>query len=61
MITVEQLRKLTALQAEDPALWAEATYIETAYAQQALRFLTNAIEGDWSFEKTWDAIEEMMP
>lgn len=59
--SIEQLRNLTELQAEDDALWADATHIETAYAQQALRYLTFAIEGVWSFERTRDAIREMMP
>jgi len=60
-MTVEQLRELTAIQAEDDALWAPAAWIETAYAQQALRFLTNAIEGKWTFEQARDAIRDMMP
>lgn len=61
MITIEQIRQLVAVQAEDEALWAPATYIETAYVQQALRYLTRAIEGEWSFEQARDAIQEMMP
>jgi len=60
-MTLEQLRKLTAIQAEDECLWARAERIETAYAQQALRYLTRAIEGEWTFEQAKDAIEEMMP
>jgi hypothetical protein len=59
--TVEQLRELTALQAEDDALWAQATHIDTAYTQQALRYLTMAIEGEWTFEQARSAIAEMMP
>jgi hypothetical protein len=61
MITVEQLRELVAIQSEDEALWAEGVHIETAYCQQALRYLTRAIEGDWTFEETIEAIREMMP
>jgi hypothetical protein len=60
-VTIEQLRKLVAIQAEDEALWAPATRIETGYAQQALRYLTMAIEGEWTFEETSEAIREMMP
>jgi len=59
--TLDQLRELTAIQAEDECLWADPEHIETAYAQQALRYLTMAIEGEWSFEKAKAAIEEMMP
>lgn len=61
MPTIEQLRQLTALQAEDDALWLTARSIETAYVQQALRYLTRAIEGEWTFEETRDAIKDMMP
>ena len=60
-ITLPQLRTLVAIQAEDDALWAPALHVETAYAQQALRFLTRAIEGDWTFAETRDAIRDMMP
>jgi hypothetical protein len=60
-ITLEQLRELVALQAEDEALWAIGVHIETAYVQQGLRWLTNAIEGDWTFEEARDAIKEMQP
>lgn len=60
-MTIEELRKLVAIQAEDEALWAPAPHIETGYAQQALRFLTRAIEGEWSFEEACEAIREMMP
>jgi hypothetical protein len=60
-MTLEQLRELTALQAEDDALWAPAKRIDTAYAQQALRYLTRAIEGEWTFEQAKEAIHEMMP
>ena len=60
-MTIEQLRQLTAIQAEDDALWAPATRIETAYVQQALRYLTLAIEGEWTFEQAKSAIAEMMP
>lgn len=59
--TVEQLRELVAIQADDDALWAPAARIDTAYAQQALRFLTRAIEGAWTFEEARDAIRDMMP
>ncbi len=61
MITIEQLRELVAIQAEDDVLWAPASRIDTAYIQQALRFLTRAIEGDWTFEEARDAITDMMP
>lgn len=61
MIEIEQLKKLVALQAEDESLWAPATYIETAYTQQALRYLTRAIEGEWTFDQAREAIQEMMP
>jgi hypothetical protein len=60
-VTLHQLRELVAIQAEDEALWAPAARIETGYAQQALRYLTRAIEGEWTFEQTRDAIREMMP
>jgi hypothetical protein len=58
---VAQLRELVGIQAEDDALWAPATYIETAYTQQALRYLTHAIEGTWTFEEARAAIQDMMP
>ena len=61
VITVEQLRELVALQAEDECLWAPARYIETGYAQQCLRYLTRAIEGEWSFEEARDAIKDCLP
>lgn len=61
MITIPQLRELTALQAGDDALWAPAKSIDTAYVQQALRYLTRAIEGEWDFKESHDAILEMMP
>lgn len=62
MITVEQLRELVALQAEDPGLWDTfGVRIETAYVQQGLRYLTHAIEGSWTFEQARDAIKEMQP
>jgi esterase/lipase superfamily enzyme len=61
IVTIEQLRQLTALQAEDDALWAPAARIETAYVQQALRCLTAAIEGDIDFDVAKDTIQEMMP
>lgn len=60
-MTVDQLRQLTALQAKDDALWAPATHIETGYAQQCLRFLTRAIEGEWTFEEARAAIEDCLP
>ena len=59
--TIDQLRQLTAMQAADAALWAPASRIETAYTQQALRYLTFAIEGQWTFEEAKSAIQEMMP
>lgn len=61
MANVEQLRQLVAIQAEDETLWSPATRIDTAYIQQALRYLTRAIEGEWTFEQARDAIREMMP
>jgi len=60
-VTIEQLRELVAIQAEDEALWAPAGRVETAYAQQALRFITRSIEGEWTFEQARDAIQDMMP
>jgi len=60
-MTLEQLRILTAMQANDDALWAPASRIETAYIQQALRYLTLAIEEEWTFEQAKSAIAEMMP
>lgn len=60
--TLEQLRELTSIQAENETLWdITVTSIETAYAQQALRYLTCAVEGTWSFEKAKAAILEMAP
>lgn len=59
-ISTEQLRELTAMQAEDDALWSPATVTE-AYTVQALRYLTHAIEGTWTFEETRAAIKDMMP
>lgn len=61
MITINQLRQLVALQAEDEALWEPATRVEAAYIQQALRYLTRAIDGEWSFEEARESIQEMMP
>ena len=58
MITVEQLKELVALQAEDEALWAPAARIETGYTQQCLRYLTRAIEGEWSYEEARIAIQD---
>lgn len=60
-ITLQELRALTLLQAEDPALWAPAIHIDTAYTQQALRLLTRAIEGDISFSEACAAMKEMAP
>lgn len=60
-MTLEQLQILTAMQASDDALWAPAASIEAAYAQQALRYLTLAIEGEWTFDEAKSAIAEMMP
>lgn len=59
--TIAQLRALVALQATDVCLWAPANSVEEAYAQQALRYLTRAIEGEWTFMQARDAIQEMMP
>lgn len=61
MNTLAQLRELTALQAEDDCLWADPRTITEGYVQQALRYLTRAIEGEWTFEEARDAIREMMP
>jgi len=62
VISLEQLRELVALQAADEALWCtDRIHIETAYVQQGLRWLTNAIEGTWTFEQARDAIKEMQP
>lgn len=61
MITNKQLKELTALQATDDALWAPGRTIDHAYCQQALRFLTMAIEGTITFEEARDAIQGMMP
>lgn len=60
MITIEQLRELVALQAEDEALWDPRTITE-AYIVQGLRFLTHAIEGTWTFEQAREAMKEMQP
>lgn len=60
MVSIEQLRELTALQAEDIAIWDTiGVSVETAHVQQALRHLTRAIEGDWTFERARQEIEEM--
>lgn len=61
VITIDQLKQLTALQAEDDALWAPGRTIDHAYVQQALRFLTKAIEGEWTFNEAEAAIKDMMP
>lgn len=62
MISVEQLRELVAIQAEDDALWStEGVSIETAYVQQGLRYLTRAIEGQWTFEHTRAVLEDLKP
>lgn len=61
MITVEQLRELTMIQAEDACLWNTTRFVETAYAQQHLRVLTRAIEGDIDFQTAKNQIVEMMP
>jgi hypothetical protein len=58
---IEQLRELTALQAEDDALWAHAESVHMAYIQQGLQYLTNAIEGESTFEQAKAAIQDMMP
>lgn len=60
MITVAQLRELAAIQAEDDALWDPRTVTE-AYVVQGLRWLTNAIEGTWTFEQTKAALEDLRP
>lgn len=61
-VTIHQLRELTALQAMDDCLWdACGISIGEAYIQQGLRYLTRAIEGEWSFEAARAAIKEMQP
>ncbi len=57
--TLEQLRELVAIQARNEGLWAPAVHAETAFVQQQLRHLTRAIEGDWPFEQTRAAIEDI--
>jgi hypothetical protein len=59
--TIERAAKLTALMAEDEALWAGGVHIETAYVQQALRYLAHYIEGDWTYKQTRAALKEMQP
>jgi len=61
MITIEQLRELVALQAEDEGLWPPFVHIETAYVQQGLRWLHRAIEGEWTFDQARAGIKEMQP
>jgi hypothetical protein len=61
VITIEQLRELVALQAEDEALWVVGVHIETAYVQQGLRYLTRAIEGEWTFEHAKAVLEDLRP
>jgi hypothetical protein len=58
-ITVAQLRDLVAMQANDGALWSQPGTIGEAYAQQALRCLTAAIEGEMSFEQAKQYIADM--
>lgn len=58
-ISIEQLRQLAALQAEDGDLWHINASIETHYVQQALRIITQAIDGDITFEHAREAITEM--
>lgn len=60
MVTIEQLRELTALQAVDCCLWEPRTVTE-AYITQGLRYLHNAIEGTWTFEQAKAAIEDLVP
>jgi hypothetical protein len=60
-ISIENIRHLTALMAEDDGLWGQAMHIETAYVQQGLRYLTHYIEGEWSFQQAYDALKEMQP
>jgi hypothetical protein len=47
------------MMAEDPGIWDTAVHAETAYVQQALRYQTRYIEGEWSFKQTYDALREM--
>lgn len=61
MITIDQLRELVAIQAEDECLWDTSATIGEAYIQQGLRYLTRAIEGEWTFDQAREAIQEMMP
>lgn len=58
---IVDVRHLTELMAEDDGLWGNATHIETAYVQQGLRYLTHYIDGDWTFQETYDALKEMQP
>ena len=60
-VTIEQLRELVSIQAEDASLWDMCTSVHAAYIQQGLRYLTRAIEGEWTFNEAYDAIKEMMP
>jgi hypothetical protein len=61
MITIEQLRELTAIQAEDDGLWFLNVTVSEAYIQQGLRYLTRAIEGEWTFEQARDAMRDCLP
>ena len=58
--SIEHLRELCDFMAEDAALWdTEGVHIETAYVQQGLRYLTRAIEGEWTFREAYDALRRL--
>lgn len=59
-IILDNLKELTAMQADDVCLWQNES-IEAAYVAQALRILHSAIEGDMTFDQAKAAINEMMP
>ena len=54
---LEQLRVLASLQSDDACLWDTSVSVETAYVQQHLRILTQAIEGKITFEHAYAAIQ----
>lgn len=58
-VNIESLRTLTALMAEDKVLWDQFRDVHVAYVQQALRYLTHYIEGEWTFKQAHDALREM--
>jgi hypothetical protein len=60
-ISIDSLRHLTELMAEDSILWHPDVSIHTDYVQQALRYLTDYIEGGLTFQQAYDALKEMQP